>query len=341
VTAAPVTAGAPLIEVQGMRKWFPVRKGVFGRHVADVKAVDDVSFHVHRGETLSLVGESGCGKTTAARTLLLLREPTAGRALYRPEPDSEPIDLFALGQRRMRPWRRDLSIVFQDPYESLNPRKSVGQIVGEAIRVHGLARGAELDRRVSRLLLRVGLGPGTANRFPHEFSGGQRQRIGVARALALNPRFVVCDEAVSALDVSIQAQIINLLRDLQAELGLSYLFIAHDLSVVKYISDRIAVMYLGRIVETGTTADVFERPAHPYTRALLSAVPRPDPGRKGERILLRGDVPSPLSPPSGCHFRTRCPVAEARCAESYPATRALSATHSAACHLLSDEGSQP
>ena len=334
-TAAPAPA-APLLDVRDLEKHYPVRRGVLGRRVGEVKAVDGLSFHVDRGETLALVGESGCGKTTAARTLLRLLEPTGGRALYRADPARAPVDLFTLGQRQMRRYRRDLQIVFQDPYESLNPRMSVGRIVGEALRVHGIARGSELEDRVQALLRRVGLRPEAANRFPHEFSGGQRQRIGIARALALEPRFVVCDEAVSALDVSIQAQIVNLLKDLQAELRLSYLFIAHDLSVVRYVSDRVAVMYLGRIVETGTTREVFAAPAHPYTRALLSAVPRPDPRRRRERIVLQGDVPSPLRPPSGCHFRTRCPVAEARCAETYPAMRSVGPTHSAACHLLTD-----
>ncbi len=324
---------APLIEVTGLTKWFPVRRGVLQRKVGDVKAVDGVSFHVDRDETLSLVGESGCGKTTAARALLRLVEPTAGRAIYRPSEDAE-VDLFGLGARALRRWRRDLQIVFQDPFESLNPRMSVGQIVGEPLRVHGVCARDEIDARVEQLLERVGLRADVRNRYPHEFSGGQRQRIGIARALALEPKFVVCDEAVSALDVSIQAQILNLLGDLRRDFGLSFLFIAHDLSVVKYISDRIAVMYLGRIVETGTREDVFERAAHPYTRALLSAVPVPDPKRKKDRIILQGDVPSPLQPPSGCHFRTRCPLAEARCAETYPETVRLSATHSAACHLL-------
>jgi len=346
MSVAP-TIGAqeqPLLDVRGLTKWFPIHKGVFGRHVGDVKAVDGVSFQVGRGETLSLVGESGCGKTTAARSLLRLLEPTGGQAFYRAEVDDDPVDLFALSQRELRQRRRDLQIIFQDPFESLNPRMSVGQIVGESLAVHGLARGRELDTRVAELLERVGLLAEARNRFPHEFSGGQRQRIGIARALALRPRFIVCDEAVSALDVSIQAQIINLLKDLQAEYQLSYLFIAHDLSVVKYISDRIAVMYLGRIVETGTTREIFESPAHPYTQALLSAVPVPDPKRKKDRIILSGDVPSPADPPQGCHFRTRCPLAEDRCRETYPGFTSSSPTHAAACHLLeepSSEGAEP
>jgi oligopeptide/dipeptide ABC transporter ATP-binding protein len=327
-------ATKPLIEVNDLRKWFPIKKGVFARHVGDVKAVDGISFDVHRGETLSIVGESGCGKTTAARTLLRLLEPTAGEALYRAQPDGDPVDLFRMSQKQLRPYRRDMQIVFQDPFASLNPRMSVGQIVGEALAVHSVAKGSEIDDHVVELLKRVGVLPEARNRFPHEFSGGQRQRIGIARSLALKPKFIVCDEAVSALDVSIQAQVINLLKDLQQEFELSYLFIAHDLSVVKYISDRIAVMYLGRIVETGTVAEIFENPTHPYTKALLSAVPHPDPTRKKERVILTGDVPSPISPPSGCHFRTRCPVVEDRCAVEYPGHVSSTPTHSAACHLL-------
>ncbi len=325
--------GEHLIEVRDLRKYFPIHKGVLHRHVGDVKAVDGVSFHVGRGETLSLVGESGCGKTTAGRSLLRLIEPSGGEAWFAKSPGDAPRDLFQLGYRAMRAARRELQIVFQDPFASLNPRLTVGQIVAEPLRVHRIVRGTALDERVEQLLERVGIRPEAGNRFPHEFSGGQRQRIGIARALALDPSFIVCDEAVSALDVSIQAQVINLLKDLQQERGLSYLFIAHDLSVVKYLSDRIAVMYLGRIVETGTREDVFERAAHPYTQALLSAVPRPDPRRKKERVVLTGDVPSPINPPSGCHFRTRCPLAEPRCAEVYPQTVQLSDTHSAACHV--------
>ena len=326
----------PLIEVQGLCKYFPVRGGLFARKVGEVRAVDDVSFHVGRRETLSLVGESGCGKTTVARTLLRLLRPSAGRALYRPDPDGPTIDLFQLGERRLRHLRRELQIVFQDPLSSLNPRMSVGQIVGEALTVHGLARGTQRDERVEELLERVGLRAEAANRFPHEFSGGQRQRISIARALAVEPRFLVCDEAVSALDVSVQAQIINLLVDLQDELDLSYLFIAHDLSVVKHVSQRVAVMYLGRIVEIGSREHIFEHAAHPYTQALLSAIPVPDPTHERDRTPLQGDVPSPSAQPAGCHFQTRCPLAEERCRATYPSMSEVAPGHSAACHLLQD-----
>jgi oligopeptide transport system ATP-binding protein len=327
-----------LLEVRDLVKHFPIKKGIFYRHVGDVRAVDGISFDVLRGETLGLVGESGCGKTTAGRALLRLLPPTGGRALYRREPGGPAIDLFRLPEAQMRRVRRELQIIFQDPYASLNPRFSVGRLVGEALEVHGIARGRELDQQVELLLEKVGLRPDARNRFPHEFSGGQRQRIGIARALALSPRFVVCDEAVSALDVSIQAQIINLLEDLQQEFQLSYLFIAHDLSVVKYLSDRIAVMYLGRIVECGRREEIFENPLHPYTRALLSAVPHARPGVRRERILLPGDVPSPIDPPSGCHFHPRCPLAEERCRQSWPERYSASPTHSASCHLLRPAG---
>ena len=326
--------GAPLIEVEGLTKYFPVRKGVLARHVGDVKAVDGVSFQVGRQETLSLVGESGCGKTTAGRTLLRLYEPTAGRVTYRPEADGPDVDLFSLDERSMRNYRRDLQIIFQDPYGSLNPRITVGNTIGEPLRVHRVAEGAELEDRVEELLLKVGLRADVANRYPHEFSGGQRQRIGIASPQALRPKLIVCDEAVSALDVSVQAQVVNLLSDLQEEYGLSYIFIAHDLSVVRYISDRVAVMYLGRIVEQGTTDQIFDDPQHPYTKALLSAIPHPDPTRRAERVHLAGDVPSPITPPSGCHFHTRCPVAEAHCKEAYPEVSGLGGGHSASCHLI-------
>ena len=328
----------PLIEVRGLKKHFPVRRGVFQRHVGDVKAVDGLDFDLGRGETLSLVGESGCGKTTAGRSLLQLIEPTAGSVVYRPDA-STAVDLCSLSRGEMRQYRRDLQIIFQDPYASLNPRITVGNAVGEALQVHGIAKGKDLADRVAELLRKVGLRPDVANRFPHEFSGGQRQRVGIARALALNPKLIVCDEAVSALDVSIQAQVINLLKDLQEEMGLSYIFIAHDLSVVRYISDRVAVMYLGRIVEIGTVDQVFDDPQHPYTQALLSAIPRANPSERRERIPLDGDVPSPMDPPRGCHFHSRCSIAEkGLCDRDYPQLKLVGdGGHRAACHLAAGQ----
>ena len=322
-----------LLEVTGLKKYFPIYRGILSRHVGDVKAVDGIDFTLGRQETLSVVGESGCGKTTAGRSLLRLLTPTAGEALYWPEPGAPQVNLFGLSEKKMRALRRDLQIIFQDPFGSLNPRITVGNAIGEALSVHGIAQGSELEDRVSELLRLVGLRPDVANRFPHEFSGGQRQRVGIARALTLRPKLIVCDEAVSALDVSIQAQVLNLLGDLQEEFGLSYIFIAHDLSVVKYISDRVAVMYLGRIVETGTVEQIFENPQHPYTKALLAAIPVPDPTRRSQRVHLEGDVPSPISPPSGCHFHTRCPVAEERCSRETPAMQACEEGHHAACFL--------
>jgi oligopeptide transport system ATP-binding protein len=334
MTTTTQNASPPLIEVKGLKKYFPIRKGLLSRHVADVKAVDGIDFTVGRRETLSLVGESGCGKTTAGRSLLRLIEPTAGTATYRPDANGDPINLFSLPSYEMRSYRRDLQIIFQDPYASLNPRITVGNAIGEALKVHGIAEGSELQDRVEELLVKVGLRAEVRNRFPHEFSGGQRQRVGIARALALSPKLIVCDEAVSALDVSIQAQIINLLKDLQDEFDLSFIFIAHDLSVVRYISDRVAVMYLGRIVEQGPVDQIFDAPQHPYTKALLSAIPHADPTRRSQRIPLEGDVPSPINPPTGCHFHTRCPVVEDRCKRDYPLAHVVGTGQTAACHLV-------
>ena len=291
----------PLLEVNNLKKYFPVKTGVFSRISAWVKAVDDVSLDIQESETFGLVGESGCGKTTVGRTILRLMEPTAGEAIF------EGKNVFNLDAKQLRSTRRRMQIIFQDPYSSLNPRMTVGSIIAEPLKIHGIAKGAELDDQVCRLLSRVGLRPEHRSRYPHEFSGGQRQRIGIARALALNPRFIVCDEAVSALDVSIQAQILNLLKDLQDEYRLAYLFITHDLNVVEYLAHRIAVMYLGKLAEVAPAEVLFKDSKHPYTQALLSANPIPDPSSKGKPIVLEGDVPSPLNPPEGCRFHTRCP----------------------------------
>jgi len=318
---------APLLEVHGLKKHFPVRKGLFSRTAGWVYAVDGVDFEIGPGETLGLVGESGCGKSTVAKTILRLVEPTAGTVTLK----GKRID--NLGRWEMRPHRRELQIVFQDPYSSLNPRLSAGEIVAEPLTNYGVAKGGELRERVVQLFAKVGLREDAMPRFPHEFSGGQRQRIGIARALALNPSLIVCDEPVSALDVSVQAQVINLLRDLQRELGLSYLFVAHDLAVVEHTSHRIAVMYLGKIVELTDRDSLFAEPLHPYTEALLSAVPTPDPEAGRKRIILAGDVPSPINPPSGCRFHTRCPYAEARCRTEEPVMREVKPGHRVACHL--------
>jgi peptide/nickel transport system ATP-binding protein len=323
-------AGSALVEVADLRVWFPIKSGlVLDRHVGDVRAVDGVSFTIGRGETLGLVGESGCGKSTIGRATLRLYEPTAGTITF----DGQ--EITTLGDAELRPMRRRMQMVFQDPFASLNPRHSVGKMIAEPLRVHGIAGRKEADLRVREILQVVGLPQDAAGRYPHEFSGGQRQRIGLARALALNPELVVCDEPVSALDVSIQAQIINLLEELQTKLGLTYLFIAHDLAVVRHISDRIAVMYLGKIVEIAPADDLYEHPLHPYTIALLSAIPIPDPAveRTREVIRIPGDLPSPADPPAGCRFHTRCPfVQRERCGDEEPELRELGG-HLVACHF--------
>ena len=316
-----------LLRVEDLQMHFPIYRGVIQRQVGAVRAVDGITFDIKRGETLGLVGESGCGKSTTGRTILQLYRPTAGSVHF------EDIDLVHTKGEELRKMRRKMQMIFQDPYASLNPRMTVADIVGEPLMVHSVATGKEIQDRVQHLLALVGLNPSFASRYPHEFSGGQRQRIGVARALALQPSFIVCDEPISALDVSIQAQVVNLLEELQSQFNLTYLFIAHDLSMVKHISDRVAVMYLGVLVELAERDDLYAKPLHPYTRALLSAVPIPDPiaDAKRERVILKGDVPSPANPPSGCRFRTRCPIAEDVCAETRPEFREIRPGHFVAC----------
>ena len=329
MTVAPETP-KPLLQVRNLVKYYPVRGGILKRVVAWVKAVDDISFTVHEGETLGLVGESGCGKTTAALTLLRLIEPTGGEAYF----DGQ--NIFALKGPELKAIRRQMQIVFQDPYSSLDPRLPVGESIMEGLKIHGIGTPRERREMMMDMLRKVGLEPYHAYRYPHEFSGGQRQRIGIARALILRPKFVVLDEPVSALDVSIQAQILNLLMDLQEEFKLTYLFVAHNLAVVEHISHRVAVMYLGKIVELAPTRELFTTPLHPYTQALLSAIPVPDPTAKKERIILPGDVPSPLNPPSGCRFHPRCPFAKPECSAQEPELRELRPGHFVACHFAED-----
>ena len=328
--AATVTRKDAILRVENLKMYFPITKGVvLKRQIGSIRAVDDISFTVSKGETLGLVGESGCGKSTTGRAVLQLHRPTAGGVHFMGE------DLTALDFRELRRVRREAQMIFQDPYASLNPRMTAGNIIGEPLRIHNLARGKARHERIHELLRLVGLDPAFADRYPHEFSGGQRQRIGIARALAVEPRFIVCDEPISALDVSIQAQIVNLLEELQDRLGLTYLFIAHDLSVVRHISDRVAVMYLGKIVESTTSGLLYARPLHPYTKALLSAVPIPDPTveRKRQRVILTGDVPSPVNPPTGCHFHPRCPFAQELCREQEPPLLSVESNHQVACHF--------
>jgi len=320
-------AETPLLDVKHLKKHFPIKGGVFSKTIGYVYAVDDINFTLEKGETLGLVGESGCGKSTTGRTILRLIEPTDGAIYF------EGQDITGLDKGAMRALRREMQIIFQDPYASLNPRMTIGSIIGEPLEIHKIARGSEKGERVASLLQKVGLRAEDMRKYPHEFSGGQRQRIGIARALALNPKLIVCDEPVSALDVSIQAQVINLLEDLQAEFGLSYLFIAHNLNVVEHISDRVAVMYLGQIVELASDEELYKNPQHPYTEALLSAVPIPDPPVKKKRIILEGDVPSPINPPRGCHFHTRCMYKEKICEEVEPEFKHIGGGHWVACHF--------
>ncbi len=326
-----------LLDVRNLRKWFPITSGFFRRTVGQVKAVDDISFQVLEGETVGLVGESGCGKTTAGRCILRAYDLTAGQILYR-DHDRKMVDLAPLTNNEMKPYRQQVRMIFQDPFNSLNPRMPVIDIVGDPLRINKVAAGKELEDRVASLLARVGLRPEYMRRYPHAFSGGERQRIGIARALALDPRLVVADEAVSALDVSVRAQILNLIKDLQEDFNLTYLFVSHDLSVIEYICDRVVVMYVGKIVEVAETEELFAQPLHPYTEALLSAVPNPDPRmrRQKARIVLEGDVADPANPPSGCYFHPRCRYVQERCSQETPALREISPGHLAACHYAEE-----
>lgn len=322
-----------LLKVEGLKQYFPIKGGFLGRTVNHVKAVDDISFTIYEGETVSIVGESGCGKSTTGRSILRLEEPTEGKVEF------QGVDLATISKRQMRDYRKDLQIIFQDPYASINPRQTVASVLNEAMEIQNALPANKRRERIEELLETVGLLPYQADRFPHEFSGGQRQRIGIARALSVNPKLIICDEAVSALDVSIQAQVLNLLEDLQEQYNLTYLFISHDLGVVRHISDRIIVMYLGKIVEIADKHSLFENPQHPYTKALLSAIPVPDPDKKKERIVLKGDVPSPIDPPAGCRFHTRCPFATDKCRTEEPKLRTsdlMKEGHEAACHYMEE-----
>ncbi|MGG0199768.1 ABC transporter ATP-binding protein [Bacillus anthracis] len=317
-----------LLQVQNLKQYFPIKKGILGRSISYIKAVDDISFTVYEKETVSIVGESGCGKSTTGRAILRLDEATSGKIIFQDK------DLLALNNSAMRKVRKDLQVIFQDPFASLNPRQTVGSILEEAMSIQNVCPKGERKAKVIELLGKVGLPPDAVKRYPHEFSGGQRQRIGIARALAVNPKLIICDEAVSALDVSVQAQVLNLLKQLQQQYGLTYLFISHDLAVVRHISDRIIVMYLGTIVEIADKHSLFNNPQHPYTKALLSAIPTISAGTKKERIELKGDLPSPLNPPTGCRFHTRCPYAIEKCATQQPSFQSTSKDHKVACHII-------
>lgn len=332
----------PLLQVEHLKKYFPIHKGVMNRHVGDVKAIDDVSFDIYPRETLALVGESGCGKTTIGRCVVRAYTPTAGELHYHLRPRqqeaavADTIDLATLSERELIPFRRDIRMIFQDPFASLNPRMTVFNIIANPLKIHKIAKGKELEDRVATLMRQVGLRPEYMRRYPHAFSGGQRQRIVIARALAFNPRLVIADEAVSALDVSVRAQILNLMRELQDQFNLTYLFISHDLSVVEYVADRVAVMYVGKLVELASTDDLFRQPKHPYTEALMSAIPKPDPRLRSERIILSGEVADPANPPSGCYFHPRCRYAQERCKIETPPLRPVGNNRMAACHFAEE-----